>query len=142
MIPHIVLHKDWSTIHNPGGVWTLMKKNRQDNNALQISSMQSRARTRLIPVPDVHRLATTLAAKFAEKIEGNVDETWSGTSKFGRYGTAVFSGVKFPYCQIWSLTDEIDFITATYICDTQPGPEEIEDIRQMVLSLTLITEPS
>jgi hypothetical protein len=119
-----------------------MKKIRQDNNALQISSMQSRERTRLMPEPDVERVATTMAAKFAGKIEGNVHETSSGTSKFGRYGTAVFSAPKFPYCQIWSLTDEIDFITATYICDTRPTAEEIEDVRQMVLSLTLIAEPS
>jgi hypothetical protein len=142
MIPHLAIHKDWSPIHNPGGVWTLMKKIRQDNNALQISSMQSRERTRLMPAPDVEWVATTMAAKFAGTMEGNMHETSSGTCKFGRYGAAVFSAPKFPYCQIWSLTDEIDFITATYICDTLPAQEEIEDVRQMVLSLTLIAEPS
>jgi hypothetical protein len=142
MIPRLAMHKDWSPIHNPGEVWTLMKKIRQDNNALQISSMQNRERTRLIPEPDVERVAATMATEFAGKIEGNVRETSSGTSKFGRYGTAISSAPKFPYCQIWSLTNEIDFITATYICDARPAPEEIEDVRQMVLSLTLIAEPS
>ena len=53
MIPHLAMHKDWSPIHNPGEVWTLMKKIRQDNNALQVSSMQNRERTRLMPEPDV-----------------------------------------------------------------------------------------
>lgn len=142
MIPHLDVHKDWSPIHNPGGVWTLMKKNRQDNNCLQISSMRNRERTRLMPPPDVKRVATTMAAKFAEKIGGNVHETSSGKSDFGRYGSAVFSAPKFPYCQIWSLTDEIDLITATYICDSRPTTEEMEDVRQMVLSLTLVAEPS
>jgi hypothetical protein len=143
MIPHLALHKDWGPIPQiPGEVWTLMKKIRQDNNALQISSMQNRQRTKLAPPPDVERIAATMAAKFAEKIGGNVQETSSGTSRFGRYGSAVFSGSNFPYCQIWSLTDEIDLITATYICDSRPTVEEIEDVRQMVLSLTLIAEPS
>jgi hypothetical protein len=141
MIPNLVMHKDWSPVPIPGGVWTLMKKVRQDNNALQISSMQNPERTKLTPEPDVKQVAAIMAADLAGKIEGNVHEISSGTSKFGRYGTAVFSGPKFPYCQFWSLTNEIDFITATYICDIRPTPEEIEDVRQMVLSLTLIAEP-
>jgi hypothetical protein len=140
MILHLTVHKDWSSIQT-GSVWTLMKRSRQDNNALQISSMQNRERTKLKPEPDVERVASTVAEKLAGKIEGNVHETSSGTSKFGRYGTVVFSGVKFPYCQIWSLTNEIDLITATYICDTRRTSQEIEDVRQMVLSVTLIAEP-
>lgn len=141
MIPQLAMHKDWSPIHNPGDVWTLMKKSRQDNNALQISSMQKPTRTRLMPKPDVEQVAATMAAKLAGEIAGNVQEISSGTSKFGRYGTAVFSGREFPHGQIWSLTNEIDFITASYICDTRPTPEEIEDLRQMVLSLILVAEP-
>jgi hypothetical protein len=81
-----------------------------------------------------------MAARFAAELEGTVHETSSGTATFGRYGTACFSSPKFPYCQIWSLTNEIDLITATYICDFQPAPPEIEDVRQMVLSLTLVAE--
>jgi len=81
-----------------------------------------------------------MAAEFAAKIGGIVQEISSGTSTFGRNGSAVFSGSKFPYCQIWSLTNEIDFITATYICDSRPTAEQIEDVRQMALSLTLIAE--
>lgn len=142
MMPQLALHKDWDTIQNPSGPWTLMKKNRQDHNAIQISSMQNQERTRLNPKPDVEHVATVMAGKLGAKIDGNLRETSSGTSKFGRYGTAVFSGPKFPYCQIWALTDEIDFITATYICDAQPALQEIEDVREMVLSLTLIAEPS
>lgn len=141
MIPHLAIHEDWGPIQNPGGVWTLMKKIRQDNNALQISSMQNRQQIKLAPPPDVERIAATMAAKLAEKIGGNVHRTSSGPSRFGRYGCAVFSGARFPYCQIWSLTDGIDFITATYICDSRPAEEEIEDVRQMVLSLTLTAEP-
>ncbi|HEX3939778.1 MAG TPA: hypothetical protein VHX43_19935 [Xanthobacteraceae bacterium] len=142
MIPHLAMHKNWSPIQNTGEVWTLMKKIRQDNNALQISSMHNGERTRLMPAPDVEHVASTMAAKLAEEIGGKVDEISSGTGRFGRYGTAVFSAAKFPYCQIWSLTNEIDFITATYICDIRPSLEEIEDVRQMVLSLNLIVEPS
>jgi hypothetical protein len=116
------------------------EKSSARHNALQISSMQSRQRAKLAPPPDVKRIAATMAAEFAAKIGGTVQEISSGTSKFGRYGSAVFSGSKFPYCQIWSLTNEIDFITATYICDSRPTVEEIEDVRQMALSLTLIAE--
>jgi hypothetical protein len=140
MIEHLAIHKDWETVENPGGPWTLMKRVRQDNNAVQISWMQNPKRTRLIPAPDVRYVAANMAEKLAEKVGGKVAAISTGASQFGRYGTAAFAAQNFPYCQIWSLTDEIDFITVTYICDAQPTKEEIENVREMVLSLTLVSE--
>ena len=100
MIPDLAVHKDWIPMSSPGAPWTLMKRIRQDNNALQISFMENPERTRLKPEPDVKFIAATMAARFATELEGSVHETSSGTARFGRYGTAVFSSPKFPCCQI------------------------------------------
>lgn len=137
MTPFMNLHPQWQTVENAGGPWTLMRKDRKNQNALQISSMQRNSGERLVPEPNPE----TMAAAWATKMGGIVSESSAGESAFGRFGAAVFTARQLPYCQCRILTNGVHFIQATYICNAIPEAEELRDIAAMAQSLKLIDEP-
>ena len=134
MIPHVNLSDKWRTVENPGGPWTLKKKNGADDNAFQISSMQRRSGKKLDPKPNL----LEFASKFATSNGGVVTESHAGEYTFGQFGSAVFKAGGRPYCQCWTITDGVHFIFATYICDATPDAGELRDVSAMALSLKLI----
>ena len=136
MISFMNLHPKWQTVENPGGPWTIKRKDGRNDNALQISSMQSKSGERLVPDPDVERMA----AGWATKIGGAVSESSAGECAYGRFGTAIFTAKQFPYCQCWVITNCVHLIQATYICSAMPDAEELGNVSSMVHSLKLVDE--
>ncbi len=138
MIPYLTLSTNWHTVENPGGPWTLKKKSGKDQNAFQISSMQSRSGRKLDPEPNLLQFAT----QFAIRNGGVVTGSHIGDCVFGHYGTAIFKAREFQYCQCWTITDGVHFILATYFCDAVPDSNELGEVSAMAVSLKLIDAPS
>jgi hypothetical protein len=132
--PGLALNENWELVANASGPPTFMRKGRRNNNALQISKAINKDGKPLVPEPDVEKIAEASVARFG----GKPTRIFSGVCHFGKFGSAVFAVNNFAHCQIWSITDGVHFLTATFICDSSPAAEELSEVEKMVMSLTLV----
>jgi len=130
----LALNENWELVGNASQPPAFMRKGRINNNALQISTSINKEEKPLMPEPDVEKIAGASVARFG----GKPTKVFNGVCRFGKFGSSVFAVNNFAHCQIWSITNGVHFLTATFICDSAPTAEEMNEVEQMVMSLTLV----
>lgn len=63
--------------------------------------------------------------------------TYSGECIFGIYATAIYKTNKIPWIQVWHMSNDKDFIFASYICNSEPINNEVEEAYEIVMNLDL-----
>jgi len=132
--PGLALSANWELVRDPLQIPAFMRKGRGNNNALQISTSINKDGKLLVPEPDVEKIAEASVSRLG----GKPTRIFSGVCEFGKFGSAIFAAKDFAHCQLWSITDGIHFLTATFICDALPTAEEMSEVEKMMMSLTLV----
>jgi hypothetical protein len=57
----------------------------------------------------------------------------SGTCEFGMFGTVVAKGDSPTHLQVWTLSNEREFILVTHTCNNDPDPEEVTEANAIAL---------
>jgi hypothetical protein len=130
----IELFQNWKQQQNLNGPATFRRQG--STSAFQVSWAEYRGKQQLQKV-GVDELLQMVISFGQEQKSGDLVESWGGSCRFGIFGTAVFRSKKFPYHQFWFVTDGIDYIMATHICDREPEPGEVSEVQQIASSLAL-----
>lgn len=125
----IRLNPNWEEVTNPKTL-TFMRRGRTNNNAFQVSFAISASRKPHLMIP------TSTVVTWAEGIGGSVIKVSSGEVRFGEYASATFTWNEFVYCQAWFLTDGVDTVQSTFICDGPPSLIELSEVAEMATRMT------
>jgi hypothetical protein len=122
-----LLPKNWEEVPG-GGASTYMRKGRTNTNALQISltSWNAKDNVKLDPPQFLAKWLDSINAQHVVPMESYEPE---------RMATARFTGFEQPYCRAWTIVEETDLISATFICDAVPTVGEVEEVENMILTL-------
>ena len=66
---------------------------------------------------------------------GEIINRYSGSCKFGKYGMVEFSSFNFPYISVWHLSNGKDFVFSTFICSKTPENSEINEVKEILLTM-------
>ena len=120
---------------NPGGPPAYYRRGNDQANALQISWAWYTGGKE--PRPSDETLIE-LASHALARVEGfKLRSTACGSCTIGRFGTAVSLSTEFPRLQSWYLSNGLDFVIVTYICEVKPTETEITEVQQIVEALAI-----
>lgn len=131
------LPDDWANIsnQNPEGPLTLAWKNAASTGAFQVSTAQYTGGRK--PQPSESDL-TELAIGFGKQQKwGKLTSSRSGKCMMGAFGTAAFKRKWLTprnapaYCQVWFISNGLDFILATFIAMQEPHDQELADAQRI-----------
>jgi hypothetical protein len=125
----IWLPDDWAHVENPDGPFTMCWQAPEATGAFQISTAEYTEGPE--PRPSETDLIE-LAIGFGEENNfGEMTGSSRGKSVMGSFGTAAFRRTKsMPpdapvYCQVWFLSNGLDFVFATFIATQKPDKREV-----------------
>src|SRR5262249_9085008 len=116
--------------------WAYSTSPGNSGNVFQLSFMENKTGKKLEPPPLLQEIATALA----RKLGGTISGAESGPCAYGQFGTATVKTARFPYFQIWSISNGVHFVTATFTCDVEPTSEELRQVKVAVASLHLVAD--
>jgi hypothetical protein len=130
----IELFQNWKQQENSNGPATFRRQG--TSGAFQVSWAEYRGKKPLhrVGVDELRQMVTSFGQ---DQKSGELVDSWSGSCRFGIFGTAVFRSEENPYHQFWFVTDGTDYIMATHICDREPEPSEVSEVQQIASSLAL-----
>jgi hypothetical protein len=109
-----------------------MRAERTNSNYLKLSLNQNMSGKRLEPPLDLVGVSTHLVGRMEASGRGST----TGQCRVGRYTKTVFESSRLAYGELWVLTDEYSVGIATFCCDEPPTAEELDEVAQMVTSMT------
>ena len=125
----IWLPDDWATIENPDGPLTMSWQDPDAKGAFQLSTAEYRGGAE--PRPSETDLIK-LAVGFGEQHNwGELTSSSSGKCAMGVFGAAAFRRRKSmpaaapEHCQVWFLSNGLDFVFATFIAMQMPDDREV-----------------
>jgi len=125
----IWLPDDWATIENPDGPLTMCWQAPEATGAFQVSTAEYTKGPE--PRPTENDLIK-LAVGFGHQHNwGELTNSFSGKCVMGSFGTALFQRTNSmpteasAYCQVWFLSNGLDFVLATFITMEQPDGREV-----------------
>jgi hypothetical protein len=129
----IQLIEDWKQVANTEGPATFLRGG--SSNAFQVSWAEFKGAT---PANISGENLKEMSIQLGENNNwGTLLESMIGTCTFGAYATAIFRSSSHPRLQVWCLTDGGNCIIATHVCDNEPSPEELHEVKQMAINLSL-----
>jgi hypothetical protein len=125
------LYDEWRPAQNPGGPPTYVRGNGPNPGALQFSIARRRDGV-------VQNAAENVLIGICEKITANVQDRAevsrsSGKCAFGVFGTLTVKGTSPAYMQAWVVSNRLDFILITHICNSPPDTQEIKEANEIAL---------
>ncbi len=132
---NINLPDGWEDISedNPQGPPTFIDTTFGDSGVLQISTAEFLSGK--IPNPSLTDLVD-LSKNIGLKNEfGELQNEESGNCAYGTFGCAQFSSLKFPHISIWHISEGENFIFATFICSTVPTQKQVNDVKNILISI-------
>lgn len=138
----VTLPEGWSDISGevPEAGAMFIKGGREATAALQVSyglNADSSGAAQSLLEEDLVEMAAT--AQLGEDF-GQVVEKYSGPALFGRMGTAVYRGGRYPRVQVWFVSNGRDLIMASHICTEEPSRQLLEESERIVRNLALLPE--
>jgi hypothetical protein len=131
----LALDVNWKSISGASELTkTLMRKDRTNNNALQVSWISGDGAPDGVIDPNA-TLKRWLSSVGAVVEDGLVEAADPGRA------TMRFSADDFAYCQAWCVVDGEHLINATFLCDELPTLEELREVEDMVASLRIVEGP-
>jgi hypothetical protein len=125
----IWLPDDWANVENPSGPLTVAWQDPEATGAFQLSTAEYNGGQE--PRPSEADLIE-LAVGFGQKHGwGELTSSSSGKCVMGSFGTAGFKRTQSmppdapDYCQVWFLTNGLDFVLATFIAMQHPDHREV-----------------
>jgi hypothetical protein len=137
----VTLPDNWvdHSADNPDGPPTFMRVGSERNSALQVSYAWYKGGKE--PRPTDANLIS-LSSRAFEKVAGyKLISTDSGGCTIGRFGTAVGRCDQFARLQAWHLSDGLNFVMVTHICEADPTEAEVAEAQQIVEQLVIADEP-
>lgn len=133
----IELPTTWAQQDNPNGPTTFARQ--ESTSAFQVSWAEYRGGKPLLQITadSLKQMATDFGRKNGF---GEMTEASGGVCRFGNFGTAVFRSGEHPRIQVWFISDGLDHIMATHICDREPESSEVAEVQQIASSLALGSE--
>jgi hypothetical protein len=133
----IWLPDHWANISNeiPDGVLTLVWNDSTATGAFQISTAEYSGGRE--PHPSEADLIQMAIGFGEQQYWGSLVSSKGGTCKMGSFGTASFRLTDpFPpdlptYCQVWHLSNGLDFVMATFIAMKEPPQIELADAQRI-----------
>ena len=123
---------------NPDGPPTYGREDNHQQNVLQMSWAWYAGGKE--PHPSDEALIELASGAFAE-VEGfRLISTASGPCKIGRFGTAVSRSSEFPRLQAWHLSNGLDFVMVTYICEVDPTETEMSEVQEIIEALAITAD--
>ena len=131
----IILPDWWEDISqsNPNGPQTFIDGRLNEPGVLQISIAKYVAGEK--PEASYQDLVQLSENAGRDNTFGKVTNRSSGNCKVGKYGVVEFSGDKFPYISVWHLSNGRDFIFSTFICSKIPETSELNEVKQMLITM-------
>src|SRR5687767_2472102 len=137
----VKLPPGWTDVSHqvPEGGATFVKGGASATSALQVSYGLNPDD----PDPTAHDLSEeqlilmAAESQFGENF-GSVVQRYGGPSLFGKMGTAVYRGGKYPRVQIWFLSNGRDLIMASHIAAEDPPQELLDEAEEIVENLALL----
>jgi len=128
---NLAISPNWEEMPS-GNVQALMRRNRTNNNVLQISFTRSLTGRPLSPPPD----PVEMAAALVRQQGGRADQGFEGQCAVGKFGRVIYSADKLAYGEAWIVTDGSHLFLATFSCNASPSAEELREVAEMVTSVT------
>jgi hypothetical protein len=135
----VKLPEGWQDVSEqmPDGGATFVRGGRDATAALQVSFGLNPEGTGDLSEEELTHMAATI--ELGESF-GTVVERSSGPSLFGKMGSAVYRGGKYPRVQVWFLSNGRDVIMASHIATEEPEDDELHETRRIVENLALVPE--
>lgn len=131
----IWLPDDWAEIENPDGPLTMCRQDDAAVGAFQVSTAEYSGGPE--PRPGEADLIE-IAVGFGRRHEwGRLSSSSSGKCVMGTFGTAAFKRTETmppdasEYCQVWFLSNGLDFVMATFIAVQKPDDREVAAAQQI-----------
>ena len=133
----IWLPDDWANVsdQNSDGLLTMYWDDREATGAFQISTAEYAGGSEPRPSEDD---LVQLAVSFGEEHGwGDLTGSFIGKCVMGWVGTAAFRRAKSmpldapAYCQVWFLSNGLDFVFATFISVQDPQDRELADAQRI-----------
>jgi hypothetical protein len=125
----IWLPDDWANVENPDGLLTMCWQDPAATGAFQLSTAEYTEGTEPRPSEtDLIELAVGFGTRHSW---GESTSSFSGKCVMGTFGTAAFRRANSmpadapEYCQVWFLSNGLDFVFATFIAMQKPDNREI-----------------
>jgi hypothetical protein len=130
----IKLFDGWRQATNAEGPTTFYRG--RSDSPLQISWAEYRGKKSLGKAsPEMLR---DMAVNFGRMSGfGHLADSSGGSCAFGNFGGAIFHSATHPRSQVWIITDDTNYILATFICSKEPDPAELQEVEDIVSMVTL-----
>jgi hypothetical protein len=137
----IWLPDDWANVENPDGPLTMCWQAPDAVGAFQLSTAEYNGGAE--PRPTETDLIE-LAVGFGEQHNwGELKKSSSGKCVMGSFGTAAFKPTSSmpddapQYCQVWFLSNGLDFVFATFIAMQEPDDREVAAAQRVAEGVAL-----